>query len=98
MERQRLAENEKKLKYKGAKPSKILREFEVKKPSEIKNMIDRYAKDTKEKMKKLTTEKAKLNKVDAFKNKLASYENDMKQKNIEHYTEVVEELTKYALK
>jgi len=66
--------------------------FQSARVSEINSFIDRYAKETRIKVYELATDKAKANKVNAFKNILSEYNDKMTQENIDYYLNIAREM------
>lgn len=76
----------------GGKTKKAIEDLENDIPAEINSFIDRYAKEMRLKIYNLTTEKAKENKANAFKNTLSEYNDKMTEENIEYYLKKYDEL------
>ena len=80
----KLAQCERYVHFSGDKPSISLVEFRNKKNLTINDFIDRYFDDTKNKIQKLTTNKAKLNNANKFYNSLQAYYPEMSADNIDN--------------
>ena len=78
------------------KEKEAISELEKEIPGEINSFIDRYAKETRLKIYDLATEKAKINKANAFKNILMEYSDKMTPDNIEYCNKVADDLIKIA--
>lgn len=83
---------EKYVRFKGSKPSAILRETIHKKSTTIHDFLERYYQDTQYKMIGLKTKKAKESKAEAFLNSLTFFSDRMDATNISEYTQMYENL------
>lgn len=71
------------LKFKGDKPTDMLRQINDKKINTINDFIDRYYSDILEQINKLKTDKAKQKRIDKFYSSLVPYFDQMEKENID---------------
>lgn len=85
---------ENKFKFIGDKPSKIKKQLQKKEQYTVSDFIDRYYQDYIEKINSLKTAKAKINKVNKFKEDIEYYKLYIQSENIEKYNNLYDELLK----
>lgn len=85
---------EHKIKFIGDTPSKIKKQLQLKENYTVNDFIDRYYQDFLEKISSLKTRKAKINKINKFKEDIEYYELYIQDENIKKYNNLYTELLK----
>ncbi len=77
---------EKKLSFRGNKPSKVKKQLREKEVLTVNDFLDRYYEDTLSKINNYKTIKAKQNKVFSFSNKIDEYSVHMTNESLTKFT------------
>ena len=85
---------ERKLSFKGQKPSKVKKQFQEKEIFTVNDFLDRYYNETLYKISMLKTHKAKVNKIIAFSNKIDEYSIYMTNQSLSRFTIMYDTLEK----
>lgn len=89
---------ERKLSFKGQKPSKIKTQLQEKEIFTVNDFLDRYYNETLSKISILKTHKAKTNKIIAFSNKIDEYSIYMTSQSLSKFTNMYDTLENKYLK
>lgn len=85
---------ERKLSFKGKKPSQIKKELQEKEIFTVNDFLDRYYEDTLSKINNLKTSKAKQNRVYKFSNEIDTYSKYLTNESLKKFTVQYEQLEK----
>lgn len=85
---------ERKLSFKGKKPSQIKKELQEKEIFTVNDFLDRYYEDTLSKINNLKTSKAKQNRVYKFSNEIDTYSKYMTNESLKKFNIQYEQLEK----